>query len=117
MNYISKYISKEVPRPTALFVEQCLQKILKQPINFNANEKFPGFYADLTEMNRVEWSLSRLFDEKRLTLNHFAVLDTLKMAVYFRYCFGFPYVFSALEGKHLFKRSFGILVGDLEFEV
>ncbi|KAJ3376383.1 hypothetical protein HDU92_000407, partial [Lobulomyces angularis] len=96
------------PRPAARFVEYCLEKILvKEELNFN--EEFSKFYKDLTSINDVKWSLSQLFDPKRLTYAS-EVLETLKMAVYFSYCFGFPYIISAAEGKMLFERSFGILV-------
>ncbi|KAJ3376936.1 hypothetical protein HDU92_008805 [Lobulomyces angularis] len=92
-DYISKYLGR--PRPAARFVEYCLEKILvKDELNFN--EEFSAFYKDLTSFNSI--------DIRERGFGNF------KNGCFFAYCFGFPYIMSAAEGKMLFERSFGILV-------
>ncbi|KAJ3211153.1 hypothetical protein HK099_008084, partial [Clydaea vesicula] len=71
------------PRPVARFVEYPLEKI------------------------SVDYELN--FNEKFFCASEY-VLEALKMAVYFAYCFGFPYIMSLTEGKMLFETAFGMLV-------
>ncbi|KAJ3377968.1 hypothetical protein HDU92_007789 [Lobulomyces angularis] len=96
-------------RPVALFLEQCLLCI---DTDFEINNYFEEFWKELTNVSKLQWSLSYLFDSSRFSVDtdFLQTMEILKKAVYFQLCFGFPYVVNVDSDARLFEYSFGILL-------
>ncbi|KAJ3216303.1 hypothetical protein HK099_005920, partial [Clydaea vesicula] len=67
---------------------------------------------ELTNVSKLHWSLSYLFDSSRVSVDtdFLQTMEILKKAVYFQLCFGFPYVVNVDSDARLFEYAFGILL-------